>query len=384
MFQALFLRAVLSAARSRRSVSLLMTMGALSSAACATTAGGPSGGGDAVSAMTTLPSYEPRPGRDRPVVAVIAHHRGAEVTDFVIPYGILAASDAAEVIAVGTRAGPVPMFPALTLEPQMTTAEFDARYPDGADYLIVPAVHHPGAPELVDWLRAQAERGATIVGVCDGVVVLARAGLLDGRRATAHWHAMGRLERRHPATTWVRNARYLADGSVITTSGVSASVPVSLALVEAIAGAERAGRLASELGVVEWGPEHHSESYRLRRHIGTAAGNLARFWSRDRIGIPVENGVDELTLALTADLWGRTYRSSAVTLASSRDPIRTRSGLRIIPDRLQDERRYAKVIEVPGARFTGSAIDRALAEIGATYGTSTAAFVAAQIEYPWP
>jgi transcriptional regulator GlxA family with amidase domain len=369
----------------RRSVSLLVVMAALLSAACATTAGSAGDGIDTIAATTAkLPPHEPRPGRDRPVVAVIAHHRGAEITDFVIPYGVLAASGAAEVVAVGTRAGPVAMFPALTLEPEMTTAEFDERYPDGADYLIVPAVHHPGAPELTDWVRLQAARGGTVVGVCDGVVVLARAGLLDGRRATAHWHAIGRLERRHPGTTWVRNQRYVADGKVITTSGVSASVPVSMALVEAIAGGDRARRLAADLGVDAWGPEHDSGSYRLRRHIGTAAGNLVRFWSRDHIGIPVEYGVDELTLALTADLWARTYRSAVVTVASSWDTIVTRSGLRIIPDRVQGDRRYARIVEVTGAHLTGSAIDRALAEIAEAYGAATAAFVATQVEYPWP
>ena len=87
---------------------------------------------------------------------------------------------------------------------------------------------------LLAWIRHQAELGATVVGVCDGVPTLANSGVLAGRRATGHWRTIDRLEREHPESEWVRNRRYIADGNVITTSGVSASIPISMALVEAI------------------------------------------------------------------------------------------------------------------------------------------------------
>jgi transcriptional regulator GlxA family with amidase domain len=85
--------------------------------------------------------------------------------------------------------GPIQLMPALRIEPQATLAEFDARFPDGADYVIVPAVHEPDDATLVGWVRAQARKGAVIVGVCDGVWVVANAGLLNGCRAAGHWFA---------------------------------------------------------------------------------------------------------------------------------------------------------------------------------------------------
>lgn len=63
------------------------------------------------------------------MVAVVAHHNGAEVTDFVVPHGILATAGVAQVVAVSTTEGAIEMFPALTIEPDATTEQFDRDYP---------------------------------------------------------------------------------------------------------------------------------------------------------------------------------------------------------------------------------------------------------------
>ena len=92
-------------------------------------------------AAGTIAPYHPRLGRSHPVIAVIGQTRGTETTDYLVPYGVLAQSGAGQVIALGTQAGPIQLMPALKIEPQATLAEFDARFPDGADYVIVPTVH---------------------------------------------------------------------------------------------------------------------------------------------------------------------------------------------------------------------------------------------------
>ena len=78
--------------------------------------------------------------------------------------------------------------------------------------------------------------------------------------------------------TWKQDRRYVADNGVISTTGVSASIPVSLALVEAIAGTERANELAAELGVAAFDETHDSAAYaNANGYIGRAivnAGNL--------------------------------------------------------------------------------------------------------------
>lgn len=329
--------------------------------------------------------YTPRFGRERPVVAVVGQNRHSELTDFVVPHGVLAASGAAEVVAVSTEAGPIEMFPALTFEADATIQAFDRSYPEGADYVVVPAVHDSGDPALTEWLRAQHRRGATIVGVCDGVLVLAEAGLLDGRRATSHWYSMDGLAKSHPGTTWVKNRRYVADDRVITTTGVSASVPVSLALVEAIADRETAARVAARYGVEDWSAEHDSGRYGVSaRGVLTAAANHLAFWRHEDLGIDVEDDVDEVSLALSADLWSRTMRSSVRSVGDTGQPVETRSGLRVVPDRVRGgaDAPSRAVPEALGAR-SEPVIDIVLRQIAETHGEHTAELVALQIEHPW-
>lgn len=331
-----------------------------------------------------VPPYVPRFGRTKPVVAVVAANVHTELTDYVVPYGVLAESGAAHVLALATKPGPIQMYPALQIEPQATVAEFDERFPDGADYAIVPAVHHSDDPALLRWVRAQADKGATIVGICDGVWVVANAGLLKGRKAVGHWYSFNKLEKAFPQTQWIRNARYIADGKVITTTGVTASIPVSLALVEAIADGERATTLARKIGVRDWNATHQSDRFRLTpRHMSTAAGNWVSFWAREDVGIPVGDGVDEVALALVADAYSRTYRSQAFSVAPVAGRIFTRRGLAVLPDKSTGATTgIDRTVNLVSSMPPVSALDAALRDIGKVYGEDTAAFVALQLEYP--
>jgi len=169
---------------------------------------------DAAEQARTVAALAPR--RTPPLVAVLGQNDGTETTDFLVPYGVLRESGAAEVVAVATRPGPLALHPVLTIRPQATTADFDTTHPDGADYVIVPAMHRADDPDVLAWLRAQAAKRATIVGVCDGALVLAAAGLLDGRRATTHWRYAARLARDYPSVTVDPVPLYVRHGNVYT------------------------------------------------------------------------------------------------------------------------------------------------------------------------
>ena len=190
----------------------------------------------------TLAALKP-PKRQRPVIAVIGINDATETTDYVMPTGILRRADVADVSLVATGPGPVKLYPALTVEPDATVAEFDTRHPDGADYVIVPAMIRDDDPAALQWIRAQSAKGATVIGVCVGVKVVAAAGLLDNKRGTAHWYVLKELREKHPSMQYVPNRRIVADQGVVTTTGITASMPMSLTLIEAIAASSiRSGR----------------------------------------------------------------------------------------------------------------------------------------------
>src|SRR3546814_1583557 len=125
-------------------------------------------------------------------------------------------------------------------------AQFDARYPEGSDYIIVPAMSRDDDPQVLHWLKQQADGGAIIIGVCAGAKVVAAAGLPDGRPATTHWYYLDALRDGHPGIHYVRNRRMVIDQGVATTKGVTASMPMMLTMIEEIPGTATAGTVARE------------------------------------------------------------------------------------------------------------------------------------------
>jgi AraC family transcriptional activator FtrA len=119
-----------------------------------------------------------------------------------------------------------------------------------ADTIIIPGWRDPDEvpPEsLLRALRRAHERGARIAAICSGAFVLAAAGLLDGRRATTHWHYADKLRARYPRVQVEPNVLYVDEGSVLTSAGSAAGIDLCLHIVRRDYGAEIANRVARRL-----------------------------------------------------------------------------------------------------------------------------------------
>lgn len=332
-----------------------------------------------------IETYHARFGRQRPVIAIVGVNSGTELTDYVIPYSVLKRAAIGEVIAVATGAGKMTMRPALQIRPQASIADFDTRFPDGADYIVVPAVVHRDDPVLLSWIKQQAAKGGTLVSICDGALVLASSGVLDGHRATAHWATAGYRRKTYPKVHWVGDRRYVADGRIVSSAGISAAIPTSLALVEAIAGRDRAAAVAIEIGAPDWSPAHDSDRFtpKFGRNLSAFAATLyfnGWFHPSQSIGVVVTPGVDEIAVALTADAYSRTGRAHAYALSSSPAPVTTLHGLSLLPDRT-GLRSVTRVVPI-GPGKPALTLDHVLGEIARLYGKQTAYGVALDFEYP--
>ncbi len=107
------------------------------------------------------------------------------------------------------------------------------------DVLVAPGGDASGQsrnPVAVDWL-ARVAKGTTIAtSVCTGAFLLAKVGLLDGARATTHWMLLDEFAAAYPHTTVVRDVRWVDEGSVVTSAGISAGIDMSLHVVERLLG----------------------------------------------------------------------------------------------------------------------------------------------------
>jgi transcriptional regulator GlxA family with amidase domain len=104
---------------------------------------------------------------------------------------------------------------------------------------------------VISWLRERAATAELVTSVCTGTGLLARAGLLDGRRATTNKRSFAWVESQGPRVKWVKQARWVEDGKFATSAGVSAGIDMALAIIARLIGAEKAEQAANGMEY-EW------------------------------------------------------------------------------------------------------------------------------------
>ncbi|MFH8630703.1 GlxA family transcriptional regulator [Streptomyces lydicus] len=119
-----------------------------------------------------------------------------------------------------------------------------------ADTLIVPNrpdVEVPRRPAVLDAVRRAHARGARLIGYCSGAFTLAEAGVLDGRRATAHWQWADAFRARFPAVRLEPDVLFVDDGDILTAAGSAAALDLGLHVVRRDHGAEVANAVSRRL-----------------------------------------------------------------------------------------------------------------------------------------
>jgi transcriptional regulator GlxA family with amidase domain len=176
----------------------------------------------------------------------------------------------------------------LTLVPDQALA--DAPDPHT---LLVPGGRGTRSPDrrLTGWLREHGPRAERLVSVCTGAILLAEAGLLDGRRATTHWAYCDRLARDHPAVEVDPEPIYVRDGHVSTSAGVTSGIDLALALVEEDLGRDAALTVARHLVVFLRRPGNQAQF-----SVQLAAQTARREPLRDVQQWITEHPADDLTV----------------------------------------------------------------------------------------
>jgi len=181
---------------------------------------------------------------------------------------------------------------------------------DDIDTLLVaggPGLRQQQQDETVSaWLARQARTVRRMGSVCSGAMVLAHAGLLDGRSVTTHWNTTDRLARLFPGVQVEPDRIYVKDGNLYTSAGVTAGLDLALALVEEDFGRAVALRVARELVMFLKRPGGQSQ---FSAHL--AAQTAERNAIREVQGWVVENLAGNLSVEALAAHAGMSARNFA-------------------------------------------------------------------------
>lgn len=180
----------------------------------------------------------------------------AQILDIVGPLEVLASALTPEgkpayvVELVAPRAGPMTTTSGLTLFATRAMAEISDEDLAGIDTFMVSGGAGSRArekdAEMLDFIHRASNHAARTVSICTGAILLAAAGLLDGKRATTHWAFAARLKRDYPQVIVDDDAIFLRDGDIWTSAGVTTGMDLALALIEIDLGREMALAIARQ------------------------------------------------------------------------------------------------------------------------------------------
>ena len=222
-------------------------------------------------ARTTAPLPVPASGEIR-VAFLIAE--GAEIVDFGGPWGVFE-----YVFVDGPRRNPFSLYTVAATKDPVTASGGMVILPNHSiadapkpHIVSVPAMMLDKlAPEALDWLRRVHETTDITMSVCNGSYVLAKAGLLDGRTATAHHGGYGGLRAMFPKVNVVRGRRWVEDGRVATSGGLTSGQDLALRVVERYYGRDIAKKTARSLEYQGTGWMHpNSNAEFAQRPVATA------------------------------------------------------------------------------------------------------------------
>jgi transcriptional regulator GlxA family with amidase domain len=359
-----------------------------------------------------LPSGHPS--SDGPiVVAVVLGGSGTDAADALAPYEVFARSAKFSVYTVAATHAPVPLNGGLHVVPTYAFADVAGGAARKPDLVVVPAVNDPNGEqesELRAWIVQQANTGARILGICAGSRVLAATGLLDGHRATSHWSRIAPLRKSNPRVDWVVGQRYVDDGTITTSAGVSSGIPASLHVMQQLAGKAEATKIASRVRYPGWapgGPTDIAVQHFSRDDAGVGL-NAVLPWFQPTLAVGLTDGVGEIDTTALVDVYS--YASAARLIpVSTGSSITTAHGVVILTTPAASFKPRASRLVLPSAdsetemapalrelaarhefpvtplgRANTSGFDAALTDLASTSGATIGRSTAKMVDYPNP
>jgi putative intracellular protease/amidase len=292
---------------------------------------------------TPLPAL-PVPDPNKKIAVVLSSAYGAEITDTLPNFEILARSGVFNVYSVAPERAVLPLvsqaFKPTSLDfiPHFSYAEYESQIGTAPDLIVIPGIPYY-TPErdaaMVDWIRSHAGSHTMVLGICVGGIIVADTGLLDGHIATANAGVFADLSSKHLATTWVPNVRYVDDGAVVTSTTLASGMDATLHVVDRFAGRATALDVARQIGYTQTGylddpRSTWSNASPVDDRLGTVLAGAA-FRGEQQYGVPVYDGVSELGLTGLLDPASLSFNLRSFVMAPARTVVHGANGFQFVP-----------------------------------------------------
>lgn len=202
---------------------------------------------------------------------------GVQIIDYTGPYEVFGQAGF-QVFTVAEKAGALTTAMGMSVNPKYTFENHPK-----PDILLIPGggvTRHQNNPQVIKWIQDNAQQSEVVLSVCNGAYLLAKAGLLDGLEATTFASLIPGLQAAAPKANVVSDKRFVDNGKIITSAGLSSGIDGALHVVEKVLGKGWAQSVATNLEY-DWDPESKYVRAALADKYLTNAYQIMRGFERE-------------------------------------------------------------------------------------------------------
>ena len=280
--------------------------------------------------VSTKPKFDPT----KKTVFIVASNEGTELFDFMAPFYLFNATEKTNVFVVSEKKGPVLLVNSLFILPHYSFSEIDSlkMIPD---VLVLPNVtvrlKNPPKESIVNWVKAHVANTTILLSICDGSATAAATGLYDGKPLTTHASDFKKLQKQFPKPLWVNNTSVTQSGNLYSTAGVSNAVEGSLTVIKRLFGEETAYAVLRNVSYPHAGIKTDHQSDVVNKRAIARIASKVLFKKKIRMGVWLDDEVNEFDLASLLDTYIRSFPASLNTFSSSGRSVTSKYGLTLYP-----------------------------------------------------
>jgi len=295
-----------------------------------------------------VPKYD----ANKPTVAVLLANEVTEVFDFLVPYEMFAMTEAYNVYGVAPDREIKSLTGGLDVLPHYSFDEMDTMLGKSPDIIVIPYMpildEKKYAP-VRDWIREHSGAKTTLISICNGAENLADTGLLNGKSAATHWGDINRLIKKFPEIQWVKDRRYVPQGNLVSSAGLTSGIDAVLYVISQQLGEAAAKKVAGEMNYPSYDYVTNPQMKPFVAGLSdiTYVLNNAFQWNKVKAGVLLYNGADELDLSAAFDTYAASGTTTTLTVSSANEPIVTKHGLNLVARyQMKDVPKLSKMIVV--------------------------------------
>ncbi|WP_217560537.1 DJ-1/PfpI family protein [Paenibacillus sp. GbtcB18] len=295
-----------------------------------------------------VPKYD----ANKPTVAVLLANEVTEVFDFLVPYEMFAMTEAYNVYGVAPNREIKSLTGGLDVVPHYSFDEMDVMLAKSPDIIVIPFMpildEKKYAP-VREWIRKHSGTKTTLISICNGAENLADTGLLNGKSAATHWGDIDRLIKNYPEIQWVKDRRYVPQGNLVSSAGLTSGIDAVLYVISQQLGEAAAKKVAGEMNYPSYDYVTNPQMKPFVAGLSdiTYVLNNAFQWNKVKAGVLLYNGADELDLSAAFDTYAASGTTTTLTVSSANEPIVTKHGLNLVARyQIKDVPKLSKMIVV--------------------------------------